>query len=162
MALKTKPRAFVEAYLANGFNATKAAKAAGYSEKTAYSQGGRLLKNVEIKQEIEKRLGEMTMSANEALYRLTEHAKGNLSEFIKLSPEQLKLHPQAHLLKKFKMTTKPGEEQRVEIELYDAQNALINILKEQHLIAGEATDRTEMTGRVQMIEIVRDAPTATE
>jgi phage terminase small subunit len=33
-------------------NATRAAKEAGYSERTAYSQGQRLLKNVEIKTRI--------------------------------------------------------------------------------------------------------------
>jgi phage terminase small subunit len=42
-------RAFVQAYLANGHNATRAAIAAGYSAKTAASQGQRLLKNVETK-----------------------------------------------------------------------------------------------------------------
>lgn len=45
-------------YYARSMNATKSAILAGYSEKTAYSQGSRLLKNVEIKecikQEIEK------------------------------------------------------------------------------------------------------------
>jgi phage terminase small subunit len=45
---------FVSAYLENGFNATEAAKTAGFSEKTAYSQGARLLKNVEISRAISK------------------------------------------------------------------------------------------------------------
>lgn len=39
---------FVQAYIANGNNATQAAIAAGYSPKTAYSLGQRLLKNVEV------------------------------------------------------------------------------------------------------------------
>ena len=39
---------FAREYVRNGHNATQAAKAAGYSEKTAYSQGSRLLKKVEI------------------------------------------------------------------------------------------------------------------
>jgi phage terminase small subunit len=39
--------AFVHAYMSNGQNATQAAISAGYSKKTAYSQGQRLLKNVE-------------------------------------------------------------------------------------------------------------------
>lgn len=41
-------RTFVEQYLLSG-NATKAAIAAGYSKRTAYSQGNRLLKNAEVK-----------------------------------------------------------------------------------------------------------------
>ncbi|GAA5785670.1 terminase small subunit [Chitiniphilus shinanonensis] len=47
-AASARYRQFVEAYIANGRNATEAAKAAGYSERTAYSQGARLLKNVEV------------------------------------------------------------------------------------------------------------------
>lgn len=39
---------FVEAYIANGGNATQAAVTAGFSGKTAGSQGQRLLKDVEV------------------------------------------------------------------------------------------------------------------
>ncbi|MDY7025909.1 MAG: terminase small subunit [Pseudomonadota bacterium] len=52
--LTNKQLIFVKEYLANGWNATQAAIKAGYSEKTAYSQGQRLLKHVEIKKELEK------------------------------------------------------------------------------------------------------------
>ena len=47
-----RQKRFVEAYTGN---ATKAAIAAGYSEKTAYSQGERLLRNVEISSAIQER-----------------------------------------------------------------------------------------------------------
>lgn len=50
---------FVEAYIANGGNATQAAKDAGFSEKTAYSQGHDLLKLPEIKHLIAKRQQEL-------------------------------------------------------------------------------------------------------
>ena len=39
---------FVEAFLSNGGNALQAAISAGFSQKTAGSQGSRLLKNVEV------------------------------------------------------------------------------------------------------------------
>ena len=45
--LNDKQARFVEEYLID-LNATKAAERAGYSEKTAYSQGQRLLKHAEI------------------------------------------------------------------------------------------------------------------
>jgi phage terminase small subunit len=45
LALNPKQRAFVAAYSGN---ATEAARAAGYSEKTAYQQGHALLKHPEI------------------------------------------------------------------------------------------------------------------
>ena len=45
--LSLKQQKFCEYYV-ELCNATEAAKRAGYSEKTAYSQGQRMLKNVEI------------------------------------------------------------------------------------------------------------------
>ena len=48
-----KQQAFCDYYIASG-NATEAAKKAGYSEKTAYSIGQRLLKDVEIKNKIQQ------------------------------------------------------------------------------------------------------------
>ena len=47
MALTPKQQGFVDEYLVD-LNATQAAIRTGYSEKTAYSQGQRLLKDVEI------------------------------------------------------------------------------------------------------------------
>jgi phage terminase small subunit len=78
--LTGKQRAFVTAYLANGFNATQAALTAGYSPDSAYSQGSRLLKNVEIKQAIDSFFAENTMSAQEVLFRLTQHARGDIGD----------------------------------------------------------------------------------
>ena len=51
-------QAFADYYLETS-NATESAKKAGYSEKTAYSQGQRLLKNVEVKAYIDERLDEI-------------------------------------------------------------------------------------------------------
>ena len=48
-----KQKLFCKEYLVD-LNATQAAIRAGYSEKTAYSQGQRLLKDVEIQEEIQK------------------------------------------------------------------------------------------------------------
>jgi phage terminase small subunit len=47
-SLTLKQKTFVLEYLSNGFNATKAAISAGYSEKTAQEQGSRLLSNVMV------------------------------------------------------------------------------------------------------------------
>jgi len=85
--LTHKQRAFVEHYLACNFNATEAAKRAGYSEKTAYSQGQRLLKNVEVTAIVSQRLAEAAMTADEALARLSDMAKGDMSEFITVRRE---------------------------------------------------------------------------
>ena len=56
--MNDRQRRFAEHYASNP-NATEAAKAAGYSEKTAYSIGQRLLKNVEVKHRIEELQAEL-------------------------------------------------------------------------------------------------------
>jgi phage terminase small subunit len=53
MKLSAKQEAFCRFYLANGSNATAAARQSGYSEKTAESQGSRLLRNVKVREFIE-------------------------------------------------------------------------------------------------------------
>ena len=52
-ALPIRQRMFVAEYLID-LNATQAAQRAGYSMKTAYSQGQRLLKKVEIQQSLQE------------------------------------------------------------------------------------------------------------
>ena len=61
--LTIKQKRFVAGYCVH-FNATRAAKEAGYSEKTAYSIGHNLLMNVEIKAAI-KAFSEQIMSTDE-------------------------------------------------------------------------------------------------
>jgi phage terminase small subunit len=61
---------FARAYTLEA-NATKAAIAAGYSKKTAYSQGQRLLKNVEVKGWIESKLAEQAEKYEVTLDRIT-------------------------------------------------------------------------------------------
>ncbi len=53
MSLTPKQARFVEEYLLD-LNATAAAKRAGYSERTAYAQGQRLVKHVEIAAAVQK------------------------------------------------------------------------------------------------------------
>jgi phage terminase small subunit len=55
MALNDKQAAFAREYAIDK-NATQAAIRAGYSAKTAHSQGPRLLENVEVRAEIERTL----------------------------------------------------------------------------------------------------------
>lgn len=55
MSLSLKKKRFINEYLKD-LNATQAAMRSGYSEKTAKSQGQRLLTNVDIQREIQKRM----------------------------------------------------------------------------------------------------------
>ena len=78
-----KQKAFVMFYL-ESLNGTKAAIAAGYSKKTAYSIGQRLLKKVEIKKYIEEKLKAVESGqickAQEVLEFLTAVMRGQVTE----------------------------------------------------------------------------------
>jgi hypothetical protein len=75
MSLSLKQKSFVNAYLgeANG-NATKAAIIAGYSERTAYAQGSRLLKHVEVQQALQRQLTKVGLTEDQAIEELGELA----------------------------------------------------------------------------------------
>jgi len=77
MKAKLTPRKqrFLKSYLAeaNG-NATEAAKRAGYSERTAYSQGSRLLKDVEVQKAIQRHLGKLDVSTDDVLENIADLA----------------------------------------------------------------------------------------
>lgn len=79
--LAAKQQLFVDDYLIH-FNATRAAKNAGYSEKTAYSQGQRLLKHVEISAHIEARLKESRMNSDEVMKMMKDIASSNMNEYM--------------------------------------------------------------------------------
>lgn len=51
-AARARKNLFANAFIANGGNATEAAKSAGYSPATAYSQGHRLLKDAEVQRQV--------------------------------------------------------------------------------------------------------------
>ena len=77
--MTAKQRKFCDEYLVDA-NLTQAAIRAGYSEKTAYSQGQRLLKNVEIKTYIDEQMEKMqkstVASAEEVIEYLTSVMRG--------------------------------------------------------------------------------------
>ncbi len=146
--LTNKQKTFINAYLANGFNATQAAIKAGYSEKTARQIGSENLTKPVIRAAIDERLSTHVMTADEALARLSAQARGSMIDFMDEKLRTLDLIKadranQLHLIKKFSHT-KTAKSETISIELYDAQAALVHIIKETHLKAGEATDRTEV------------------
>lgn len=72
--MNPKQRAFAVEYLKD-HNATKAAERAGYSKKTAYSQGARLLKHAEICKFLETKVAKAGMTADEVLNTLAGIAR---------------------------------------------------------------------------------------
>lgn len=75
-----KQKRFCDEYLID-CNATQAAIRAGYSDKTAYSQGERLLRNVEVKSYIDERMAERASenvaTADEVIQYLTSVLRGD-------------------------------------------------------------------------------------
>jgi phage terminase small subunit len=83
MPLNDKHRRFVEEYIVD-LNATQAAIRAGYSEKTAYAQGQRLLKGAEIAAAVAEaqaaRSERTKIDADWVLRRLAEEADADIAD----------------------------------------------------------------------------------
>ncbi|MBQ4495781.1 MAG: terminase small subunit, partial [Selenomonadaceae bacterium] len=67
-----KQRRFIDYYLQTA-NAAESARRAGYSKKTDYSIGERLLRNVEVRKAIEERLKQMESNRLAETREVLEH-----------------------------------------------------------------------------------------
>lgn len=87
--LKPKELVFAEEWLKTT-NATQSAIKAGYSARTAYSAGNRLLKKVDVRQYIDERLAEMKESSiadtNEVMQFLSSTMRGDIPDQFGLDP----------------------------------------------------------------------------
>jgi phage terminase small subunit len=174
VTLNNKQRVFVEHYLAT-WNATEAAKRAGYSEKTAYAQGHRLLKNAEVQAALAERIEGLKAGADEVLLRLAAHSRGSMDDFIgsmdRIDIEKARALGVMPLVKKLKQRTmtiskSQGEDietHEIELELYDAQAATVQLGKYHRLFV----DRQEVTGKdggpievVPIREVIVELPKA--
>jgi len=87
--LRQRQALFIQSFIIHG-NATKAARAAGYSEKSAKTQGSRLLKNEHVAKELDRLKGqadEAALKRNEitedfVLGGLKLYASGNIQDFL--------------------------------------------------------------------------------
>ena len=83
MGLTKKQKMFVENYL-QCWNATEAAKRAGYSERTAYAIGHELLKKLEVSSEIKARIDEKVMKTDQILSEVSDIAGLDISDFVEV------------------------------------------------------------------------------
>lgn len=151
--LDAQEQLFVEKYFELSFNQTKAAIAAKYSARSARNQACRLMKKDYIRKAIDLRLAELVMGKNEVLARIGNQARGDMGDFANVhSARTLAHHPNSNLIKKFKRTittTTTGKdagqktvtEEKIELELCDAQNALVQLGRYHSLF----TDKTDLT-----------------
>ena len=142
MELTNKRKVFVAEYLKT-WNASEAARRAGY--KHPHSQGSRLLGIVEVAKEIQQRLDENKLGADEVLRRLGDIARTDLGPYVRVgimgnvevNLEDLKKAGLTHLIKGI-TPTKHG----ARIEFHDAAQALQLIGKHHKLF----TEMVEVTG----------------
>lgn len=133
--LTDKQRAFINAYV-QCWNASEAARQAGYSEKTAAVIGYENLTKPYIWEHIEQRMVENAMQANEVLSRLSDQARADMGDFIEvrhnyanIDLEKAKELGLLRHVKKFKVTR-----QGTEVELYSSQSALQTLAKAHGLL----------------------------
>ena len=81
--LTAKQAAFVDFYIMT-WNATEAARLAGYSAKTARQMGSENLTKPVIQAAIKKAVDERAMGREEVLMRLTAQARGSVSDLMHL------------------------------------------------------------------------------
>lgn len=90
MTLNLKQQRFVAEYLVDK-NATQAAIRAGYSKRTAYSQGQRLLKKVEIAalvaEKAEKQLDKIEITAERILRELALLGFANMKDYMRVGSD---------------------------------------------------------------------------
>jgi len=147
-----KQEKFCLEYLVD-LNATKAAKRAGYSPKSAYSQGQRMLKHVEIKKRIadlqEEQERRVEVKADQVIGELSRLAFSNMSDFISMGEsgelemkdlEELPREVMACISEISETETCSGR--KIKFKLHDKGRALELLMKHKGML----------TERLQVIE----------
>lgn len=174
MALTDKERIFVDEYI-KCWNGAMAARLAGYSAKTARQIAYENLTKPDIRAEIEKRLKDSAMSADEVISRLSTQARGSMDVFIAVNKEGFaslnfstaEAKAQLHLVKKIKTrrsrrvvgTGRKAEKEQweddlVEIEIHDPQKALDMLAKYHQLYAEKGEDGNPITDDERIARVV--------
>ena len=158
--LSEKQKQFIREYLVD-LNATQAAIRAGYSEKTARSQGQRLLTHVDIAKALEKaqaeRAARTEITADRVLEELAKIGFSNMQDYIRTTGEgdafvdlsELTREQAAAISEVTVEDYKDGrgedarDVRKVKFKLSDKRSALVDIGK--HL--GMFVERKELTGK---------------
>jgi hypothetical protein len=165
--LRAKHRAFVNEYFRLNMNGTRAYLSVyGVDDSdVARAAAARLLANVSVAAEVERRLAAMQMSADEVLARLAEQARGEYAAYIgadgRINIPEMVRDGKAHLIKKIKTRTfidgtdPEGMTQVDEVEFYDAHAALVDVGR-AHSIFIDRKDITSGGEPIKYIEVVSD------
>jgi hypothetical protein len=119
-----------------------------------------LLRKSKVSEEIERRLKEHQMSADEVIARLSQQARGEYADYIgadgRVNIYEMVKDGKGHLIKKIKTRTlidgtdPEGMTQVDEVEFYDAHAALVDIGRVHSLFV----DRKDITSGGEPIKVV--------
>lgn len=159
--LTIKQRQFVDHYILC-MNGTEAARRAGYdgNEATLAVVASQNLRNHKILRELDRRLSDYTMQANELLVHLTDIARGDIGDVLNsmggIDPLEAKRRGKSHLIKRYKTKTVTGDDEEIfeaEVEMYDRLDALKTLAKFHSLLV----DRIKIDDwRSELIQLLRE------
>lgn len=166
--LNARQRKFIEAYLTNGFTGWKAAQTAGYGGENPQRESlsviaSKLLRHVHIRTIMNARLMEAAMPANKVLYKISQIADSDITEYMdddgNVDIRAIKAAGKGFLLKRLKrkqskkVVTREaiGEKGQVEreeletsvvheeidVEAYSAHEALRDLLRVYNLAGNQ-------------------------
>lgn len=170
--LTNKEQMFINEYL-RCWNGAEAARLAGYSPKAAKEIAYENLTKPHIQVAIQSRMKEAAMSAEETLARISGHARGDISTFLRVNDDGFlnfdfsddAAKGQLHLLKKVKTKrsrrvvgkgedAEIWEDESVEVELYDAQKALDMLARYHNLYTEKDGEGNPLTDDERIARIV--------
>ena len=125
--MTNKQGRFVEEYCTD-FNATAAAKRAGYSERSAYQIGHENLKKLEIREAIDDRMDALSLGAAEITQLLSAQAIGQMPSTIR--------------------EVKSPDGEVLEIKTYNTQGALDKLARARGLYERNAAEESKKVGIV--------------
>lgn len=149
--LTRKQQLFVHEYLVD-MNATQAAIRTGFSEKTAYSQGSRLLKNVEVQRALEEawraKIRRADITADDVLRLITRAAFARLDDFVDWSQSENPEEGEA-----FGMRVKAPDELGVDTELL---TEISEEIREMPSGVRERSRKVKLVNKESMIRLLAD------
>lgn len=145
--LRLQQRKFVEEYVANNWNATKAAKSAGY--KQPHVQGCQLLKDLRVKEVVDRLIRAQFLTSDQVLARYSEMATAEPNDFV--SPDgkinRKNYIKKSYLVKEIEISARKTGKNSTKLyasklKLHDAQAALEKIGRARGLFS----DKVEVSG----------------
>lgn len=153
--LTDKQQAFINEYL-KCWNATESAKRANYkgNDVTLAAVGYENLRKPQIKEEIQRRIEEETMSADEVLHRLTRQARGTFGDVLRLAGSV----PLMDWERAFETGAIDNVKEinfrdgSITVKLYDAQSALVQLGRAHGLFVDRTKNETYVD---EIIDLLR-------